>query len=78
MENIVIKPCRYCQATGDYRGRYGMKFADFKSEKNKCLHCNGTGNETEVFTNVCKYCGAPCHGYCCEDCFNIFENEYSE
>ena len=74
---IITNPCRYCQGTGDWRGKVGAKYADFKSQENKCYHCNGTGDLTESFTNNCKYCGEPCNGYCCESCYNEFEESSS-
>lgn len=73
MHNRFSKGCRYCQSTGDWRGKAGEKYPDFKSWENRCFHCNGTGQQSELFTNTCKYCGQPCNGFCCELCYNEFE-----
>lgn len=76
MSNIEVKQtCTYCQGTGDYRGRHAENKSDFKSIKNKCFHCNGTGVETQIYNNLCKYCGSPCNGFCCRSCFREFEEE---
>ena len=76
MENIEVKQsCTYCHGTGDYRGKHAEGKSDFKSFENRCLHCNGTGIMTLLFSNYCKYCGTPCNGYCCKRCFKDFEGE---
>ena len=70
-----IKTCRYCHGTGDWRGTFGKTKADYRADKNKCLHCNGTGKDQTVYTDVCKYCMEPCNGFACKSCLEEFESE---
>ena len=80
MKYIVEKKCTYCKGTGDWRGKKGL--GDDKSlywlcnGDFSCLHCKGTGIEKQEFENICKYCGEPCAGYCCKNCYDEFEGDY--
>lgn len=72
---INFTGCKYCHGTGDWRGLYGKTKPDYRSEENKCLHCDGTGGDKTVYHNTCKYCLQPCSGYACESCLRTFEKE---
>lgn len=75
MQSINFTGCKACKGSGDWRGWYAESKPDFRSEQNKCLHCDGTGDDKTVYHNKCKYCLEPCNGYACESCLQTFEAE---
>jgi len=75
---IFTKTCKYCHGTGDWRGEAGKKKPDYRSDKNRCLHCNGQGFTTKEY-RLCKYCKEPIeNGYACESCLREFEKAESQ
>lgn len=73
---VVEEWCIACKGTGDYRGEYGKNQPDYKSRKNRCLHCKGTGVHKKIFYRLCKYCGEPSYGFCCDNCARDFQEEW--